>query len=340
MEITELRNETVEWDAFVRSNADGSPFHLIAWKRAVEESFGHKSRYLLARRAGAIEGVLPLFEVRGFPRGRSLVSVPYAVYGGICASTDSARHALLNAASDLAQRRGVSYLELRHRRDQGLGLQPKELYVTFSKEISSNEEENLEAIPRKQRRMVRQGMKHGLRSEVSTDHLDRFYEIYCENLRRLGSPVFPRSLFRAIVAAFDKECQLLTVWDGNRMIAGVLTLFYEDQALPYYGAALYEARELAPNDFMYWELMRYAAAAGYRIFDFGRSRVGTGSHDFKRHWGFEPTPLPYQYVLIRSKSMPNLSPSNPKFQTAVRLWQRMPLALTKLIGPRVVRYLP
>ena len=340
MEVTELRSEMVEWDAFVRSSRDGSPFHLTAWKQVVEETFGHTPHYLVARRGGVMEGALPLFEVRGFPLGRSLVSVPYAVYGGICASTDFARQALLNAASDLAKQRRVSYLELRHRRDQGLGLPTKELYVTFGKEISSNEEENLDAIPRKQRRMVRQGTKHGLRTEVSADHLDRFYEIYAENLRRLGSPVFPRSLFRAIIAAFDKECQLLTIWDRDRMIAGVLTLFYEDQVLPYYGAALYEARELAPNDFMYWELMRYAGAAGYRVFDFGRSRAGTGAYDFKRHWGFEPTPLPYQYVLVRSKSMPNLSPSNPRFQTAVSVWQRLPVALTKLIGPRVVRYLP
>jgi FemAB-related protein (PEP-CTERM system-associated) len=266
--------------------------------------------------------------------------VPYGVYGGISAATDTARVALLEAARGLARRRGAGYLELRHTRDQGLGLPQKSLYVTFQKAISSDENTNLEAIPRKQRRMVRIGAKHGLRTETGAEHLDRFYEIYAENLWRLGSPVFPRALFRALIAAFDKECQLLTIWDGTRMVAGVLTLFYEDRVLPYYGAALRDARDLAPNDFMYWELMRYAAATGFRVFDFGRSRIGTGSYDFKRHWGFEPTPLPYQYALVRSKLIPNLSPSNPKFQRAVRMWQRLPLAVTKLLGPRIVHYLP
>jgi len=338
--IDELGRETAEWDAFVRASTDGSPFHLTAWRQAIERSFGHRPRYLVARRAGTIVGVLPLFEVRSPFGSRALVSIPYAVYGGICADSDDARHALLDAATVLGRRLGAAYVELRHRRDQGLRLPTKTLYVTFTRAISDDEAANARALPGKQRRMTRQGIKHGLRAEIGRDHLDAFYDIYAESVRNLGSPVFPRRLFRALLDAFDKECQILTVWRDDRMLAGVLTLFYEDQVLPYYGGARRDALAYATNDFMYWELMCHAARTGYRIFDFGRSRQGTGAYDFKRHWGFEPAPLPYQYVLLRRRHLPNVSPSNPRLQLAVEAWKRLPLAMTRLIGPALTRYLP
>jgi FemAB-related protein (PEP-CTERM system-associated) len=340
MEIEELGSDGAEWDAFVRASSKGSPFHLLAWKRAVQVAFGHRPHYLMATRGGGVEGVLPLFEVRGLLGGRALISVPYAVYGGICADAPAAREALLAAATERARRLGAKYVELRHRAGQEMALPTKFLYVSFSRPISGSEEENLEAIPRKQRRMTRQGAKHGLRAEIGMQHLDAFYDIYAASVHNLGSPVFPRRLFHALVAEFGKECELLTVWRNDAMLSGVLTLLYEDQALPYYGGALREALPLAVNDFMYWELMCHVARAGFRVFDFGRSREGTGPYNFKRHWGFDPQPLPYQYVLLDGVSMPNMSPSNPKMRFAVQSWRRLPLPITRRLGPFLTRFLP
>lgn len=341
MEIRVLAGETVDWDAFVRSTPGGTPFHLIAWKRAIERTFGHRAHYLMAVRAGGLEGVLPLFEVRGLLGGRGLVSVPYGVYGGICASSDPARGALLAAARDLARRRGADYVELRHRAGQTIdGLPTKSLYVTFSRALGPSDEENLNAIPRKQRRMTRQGAKHGLRAEHGLRHLDAFWDVYAQSVHALGSPVFPLRLFHAIAHEFGKECELLTVWKDQQLLSGVLSLFYEDQVLPYYGGARPDALPYAVNDFMYWELTCHAARAGSRTFDFGRSREGTGAYNFKRHWGFEPVPLPYQYVLSEGSRMPDVSPSNRKLGLAVRAWKRLPLPLTKVVGPRLTRYLP
>ena len=340
MDIRSLTTEVVEWDAFVRSTPGGSPFHLVAWKRAVESTFGHRAHYLMAVRGGAVEGVLPLFEVRGLLGGRGLVSAPYGVYGGICASSTGAREELLGAARNLRSRIGAAYVELRHRAEQRLDLPTKSRYVTFSRRISASDEENLNAIPRKQRRMTRQGVKHGLRAEFGLAHLDAFWGVYARSVHALGSPVFPRRLFRAIAEEFGKECELLTVWKDERMVAGVLSLYYEDQVLPYYGGALGVALPYAVNDFMYWELMCHVAKAGYRTFDFGRSREGTGAYHFKRHWGFEAVSLPYQYVLADGQSMPDLSPSNPRVGLAVRAWKHLPLPVTKIVGPMLTRYLP
>jgi FemAB-related protein (PEP-CTERM system-associated) len=340
MEIEELGSDGAEWDAFVRASSKGSPFHLLAWKRAVQVAFGHRPHYLVATRGGGVEGVLPMFEVRGLLGGRALISVPYAVYGGICADAPAAREALLAAATERARRLGAKYVELRHRAGQEMALPTKSLYMSFSRPISGSEEENLEAIPRKQRRMTRQGAKHGLRAEIGMQHLDAFYDIYASSVHNLGSPVFPRRLFHALVAEFGKECELLTVWRNDAMLSGVLTLLYEDQALPYYGGALREGLPFAVNDFMYWELMCHVARAGFRVFDFGRSREGTGPYNFKRHWGFAPQPLPYQYVLLDGASMPNMSPSNPKMRFAVQSWKRLPLPITRRLGPFLTRFLP
>jgi FemAB-related protein (PEP-CTERM system-associated) len=340
VEVRPLTTETVDWDAFVRSTPGGSPFHLLAWKRAVENTFGHRAHYLMAVHAGGLEGVLPLFEMRGLLGGRGLVSVPYGVYGGICAASPSARSVLVEAAQDLARRKGAAYVELRHRVGQQLDLPTKTLYVTFSRPISSREEDNLNDIPRKQRRMTRQGLKHGLRPEFGVRHLDRFWGIYAHSVHALGSPVFPRRLFHSIAHEFGKECELLTVWKGDTPVSGVLSLFFEDQVLPYYGGALRDSLPLAVNDFMYWELLCHAAKLGCRTFDFGRSREGTGAYHFKRHWGFEAVPLPYQYILQGHSRMPDLNPSNPRMRLAVNAWKRLPLPVTKVIGPRLTRYLP
>jgi FemAB-related protein (PEP-CTERM system-associated) len=340
MEIRSLTTETVDWDAFVRNTPGGSPFHLVAWKRAVERCFRHRPHYLMATRGGGVEGVLPLFEVRSPLSGRGLVSVPYGVYGGICAASAAARSALVEAARSLAGRLGARYVELRHRAGQEVDLPTKSLYVTFARPIARTDEENLNAIPRKQRRMTRQGAKHGLRVELGLAHLDRFWDVYACSVHHLGSPVFPRRLFHSLAQEFGKDCELLTIWKDDQVVAGVLALYHEDQVLPYYGGALPEALAYAVNDFMYWELLRHAAGAGFRTFDFGRSREGTGAYHFKRHWGFEPVPLPYQYILQAGRPMPDLSPSNPKMRLAIRAWKALPIPVTKIIGPRLTAYLP
>jgi FemAB-related protein (PEP-CTERM system-associated) len=338
LEVTRLTTDALEWDAFVRTSEDGSPFHLTAWKRAVETAYGHRAYYLMARRGHRVEGVLPLFEVRGVLGGRALVSVPYGVYGGICSNSPEATKALVDAAADLGRQRRVSYVELRQRRDLGLGLPTKSLYVAFARALSKSEEENAQAIPRKQRRMTRQGARYGLRSTIGRHHLDRVWDIYARSLRNLGSPVFPRRLFQALYDEFDKDCQVLAVWHDERIVAGVVTFFYEDQVLPYYGADLREKHLYGVADFMYWQLMCHAAKAGYRVFDFGRSREGTGSYDFKRHWGFEPVPLPYQYVLLNGGQLPDVSPSNPRLQLVRRIWRKLPLTVTNHVGPFLTRF--
>jgi FemAB-related protein (PEP-CTERM system-associated) len=337
------------WDKYVLAHPAGTFFHDWKWREIISASFGYQPLYLCAEDKGEIQGILPLFLVRSLLFGRSLVAIPLAVYGGVLATTVSAETILLEKAMALGIQHGAKYLELRgnpylasgmstQAADGHTSAKQKDLYVTFVGEIDPVDDVNLSRIPRKQRRMVRQGEKHGLRFGLDNSRLREFYQIYATSVRNLGTPVFGYPYFESIVKTFGDRCKVFLVDFQGKGVAGVLVFFYKDQVLPYYGGALKEYFHLAPSDFMYWELMRYGAANGYKIFDFGRSKRGTGSFDFKRHWGFEPHPLAYLYYPMKGQPIPDTSSLNPKLQWAVRIWRNLPLKLTMALGPRIVRH--
>jgi FemAB-related protein (PEP-CTERM system-associated) len=211
-----------------------------------------------------------------------------------------------------------------------------DLYASFRRPIEPSVERNLKSVPRKQRAMIRKGIANDLQSEIDDD-VDRLYRMYSESVHNLGTPVFSKSYFRILREEFRRLSDIVTVTFNGRPIASVLNFYFRDEVLPFYGGGSGAARALAANDFMYWEVMRMACERGYRVFDFGRSKVGTGSFAFKRNWGFQPTPLVYQYRLAAGCPMPDLNPLSPKFRTLATLWSRLPLAVATRLGPIIVR---
>jgi FemAB-related protein (PEP-CTERM system-associated) len=329
------------WDEYVYRHPSGSLFHLTAWKRVIEKTFRFESRYLLMEERGTIRGVLPLFVVPNFLLGRSLISTPLAVYGGVCADDEQMSSRLRKAACQMAEREGVQYLELREQWPLAEpGFQTKELYVTFDQELPSNVDQLLRGFPRDTRYMIRKGQKNGLRAVVDPQQLDIFYEIYSRSFHQLGTPVFSKCLFRVVLEELGEQSELTTVWHGEKALAAVLTFRYRDWVLPYFGGSLVEGRRFAANNFMYYEVMRRALEGGARHFDFGRSKLGSGSYAFKTQWNMRERRLPYQFFLVRRKSMPNFSPANPKFRLAISLWKSLPFPLTKILGPVMVRAFP
>lgn len=338
--VAHAPQEEAAWDAFVKSSSDGTVFHLIAWKRLVEDVFGHRPHYLYATDATGIRAILPLFEVNGLLSGRVLVSVPYGVYGGLCGADHEARERLMSEARRLVADRRARHVELRQLHGPMPNLPTKSVYVSFRRSISPDPEVNMLAIPGKQRRWVRKGTKNGLEVSWGWEPLDAFYDIFTRNMHRLGSPAFPARAFATIRDYFGDEAALLTVWHEKRLVAGVQVFYFRDQVLPYYAAASHEALHLGVNDFMYWELICQAARDGYRTFDFSRSRIGSGSYEFKRHWGFTPEPLAYQYLFLSGGDIPNLSPSNPRLKLLIETWKRLPVPVTRWLGPVLTKRLP
>jgi FemAB-related protein (PEP-CTERM system-associated) len=326
------------WDDFVVRCPQATFFHRAGWARVIAEGLGHRCHYLLAERSGVVEGILPLAQVRSRLFGHGLVSTPCCVYGGVAALNDAARDALTQTSVQLAEQLRVDALELRNREAVRPQWPTKDLYVTFRRPLHACDEDNLKAIPRKQRAMVRKGIDAGLKSLV-IDDVARFYRIYSESVRNLGTPVFPRRFFAALVSEFHSETELAVIAGKGMDIASVLSFYFRDEVLPYYGGSLPPARSVKGNDFMYWDLMRRASARGVRVFDYGRSKVGTGSYDFKRNWGFVPQPLFYEYHLVRSTAIPEYNPANPKYRRFIAAWKRLPLPIANAVGPLLARNL-
>jgi len=327
------------WDAFVERCPRATFFHLSAWTGTVERVLGHRAHCFLAEDAGGvIRGVLPLAHVSSRLFGNSLISAPFAVYGGIAAETPAAAAALEAAARGLADELQVDWFEFRHRDARDTEAHGSDLYVTFRKPIPGDEEANLKAIPRKQRAMVRKGIQAGLESRIDAD-VDTFYAQYSESVRNLGTPVLPKRWYAALAEAFGERCEVLTVMHEGAPVSSVLSFYFRDEVLPYYGGGGPQARALKANDYMYYALMNHAHGRGARLFDYGRSKQGAGSYAFKKNWGFEPEPLHYEYHLVRATDPPAINPNNPKFKLAISVWQRLPLAVTQMLGPMVARYL-
>jgi len=332
-------SEIPKWDTYVESHPDSTFYHKGGWKNVIEKSFGHKTYFLYAEIEGEIDGVLPLAYVKSTLFGNSLTSLPFCVYGGIVTSSEKSSDLLLEEATKIAKNLNVDYLELRNIEECMKDWPRKSLYVTFRKEIDSDPEKNILSIPRKQRAMVRKGIKAGLKSELDLT-VDRVYQAYSESVRNLGTPVFSKKYFKILKEEFGDDCELLVVTtEQGELVSGVLSFYFRDQVLPYYGGGTAAARSLKGNDFMYWEVMRRSSEKGIRIFDYGRSKTGTGSYSFKKNWGFEPQPLNYEYKLIKAKEMPEINPLNPKYQLFIYAWKKLPLSVSGVIGPILAKSL-
>jgi len=286
---------------------------------------------------GVVTGVLPLVHVKSWLFGSALISTAFCVYGGPLANDADTATALRAAAVAEMEQLRADRVEFRFRQASGAEwLQVANRYATFRRAIDSDADKNLLAIPRKQRAVIRKTVDGGLVAECDAT-VDRLHRVYGESVRNLGSPVFPKHYFQALMDEFGEQAEILTVLDRGSPVASVLSFLFRDEVLPYYGGGTASARSSGANDFMYWQVMRRAGERGYRLFDFGRSKMGTGAYAFKKNWGFAPEPLIYEFKLRNSNLLPDTSSMNPKLQRYVEAWKRLPLPVTNFVGPRLIR---
>lgn len=328
----------LDWDGFVSNHPDASVFHLSAWRQVAPGLFGHRDRSLTQRAAnGAVTAVLPLIEIKSRLFGHALISNAFCVGGGPLAVDDAARSEILAQAEALGRSLSVDYIELRDTpvADNGW-IARDDLYATFARPIDADEEKNLLQIPRKQRAVVRkaQAREFGVTIDRSTEH---FYGLYARTMRDHGTPALPRRFFEKLLSTFGDGAEILTVHHQGRPISSVLSYFFRDAVLPYYTGSHGDARGTGANDMMYWALMRRAVERGYSVFDFGRSKIGTGPYNFKRNWGFEPRAISNQYRLIKSAAPPNLNPTNPRYALFIKAWQSLPLPIANTVSPLLSR---
>ena len=334
-------DDTACWDAFVEQHPHGSPFHRIAWKNCIQRTFGYRPVYLAAFDGERVTGVLPLFLTNSFVAGKTLMSTPFAVYGGILAADPESRDALRDRAAELGRSLQVEYVEFRNAwPEQCVGWAPLRRYVTFTQPLQTTDPEALlQQVPKKTRNMIRKALKTPF--EVRRVRDPRAFErLHSLTLRRLGTPSFPPAHFARLLQEFGDQIDLCEVVHDGRVVAASMSFVFRGEMHIYYAATDPAFNHLATNYRMYFENQLWAARSGCTVFDFGRSKLETGTFDFKRHWDTTLRELPYEILLVRRKELPNFTPINPKFDLAIRVWRRIPLPLTRAIGPWFVRLFP
>ena len=335
-------SDAAEWDAYVAAHPQATPFHSRAWCEAIARATGHRCHLVAARAAtGALTGILPLHHVRSPLFGQALVGSGFAVDGGILADDPAVAATLAEGAAAMAKSFGVPSVELRGGPLPGSGGWAREegVYAGFARDLAADDDAELLAIPRKQRAEVRKALESALTVTTGRDAAERrdHYRIYATSVRNLGTPVFPKALFDAVLDAFGDAADILTVRDADRPVASVLSLYWRGTVMPYWGGGTTDARRLRANELIYFALMRHARAKGCIRFDFGRSKFGTGPFAYKKNWGFEPRPLAYARWLGPGETPRDTNPDSAKYRLRVELWKKLPLWAANRIGPLIAR---
>ncbi|GFO63703.1 FemAB family PEP-CTERM system-associated protein [Geomonas paludis] len=335
------RGDGAEWDRFVASRPGATSYHRYLWKDVVQESFGHAGYYLMARRGGEPVGVLPLIHMKSVLFGNFLVSVPFFNYGGVLAGDPAAVQPLLDEGVKVMARCGAAHLELRHRGEPLPGLATRSHKVTMILDLAEDADSQWRGFTPKLRNQVRKAQKSGLHVvSGGCELLDGFYRVFCRNMRDLGTPVYGRRFFENVLRAPDAQARVVSVLLGKEPVAsGIMTRFRDTVEVPW-ASSVRDYRELCPNNLLYWEAIRLAIGEGAACFDFGRSTPGEGTYRFKKQWGARAVALHWQYLLAPGAHPPELNPANPKFRLAVEGWRRLPVALTRFLGPAIVRNIP
>ncbi|MGH9579076.1 MAG: FemAB family XrtA/PEP-CTERM system-associated protein, partial [Terriglobales bacterium] len=319
-------------------------YHSWRWKRVLEASFGWPTYYWMAEREdGTVCGVLPMVWQKSVWFGSFLTSLPFVNYAGIAAESPDAEQLLAGRAATQARELGVRHVELRHRFSHALGAEwtQRSHRVAVVKTVQPDTEKMWNELPNKVRTDVRKAMKSNLEATAGgAESLDDYYRVFAENMRDLGTPVYSRSFFAEILSTFPQQALVNVIrHEGKAVAASFLFAFRDSLEVPW-SSSLREYLPMQPNMLLYWKNLCLAGEKGYARFDFGRSPVGSGTHRFKMQWGSEESPLPWDYWLPAGASLPELNAQNPKYELAKSVWRRLPLAVTKVLGPRIVRCLP
>lgn len=333
--------EKAEWDHFVAHHPAASSYHAWAWRNVFERAFGHETVYLAARKGSEVVGVVPTVVFRSWLFGRFMVSLPFVNYGGVLASDAEAAQALLVAARREAAARRCAHVELRHTERLYPELPAKQHKVSMRLPLAPSVDAAWNAIDRKARNQVRKAQKSDLDVAAGGRELvDEFYRVFAVNMRDLGTPVYSRAFFDAVLATFPDLTRIFLVRHQGRAVAGAVSLRHRDTIEIPWASSLRSYRASCPNNLLYWTAIEYAVQAGCGTFDFGRSTPGQGTYEFKRQWGAVAEPVFWEYALLEGCALPDKSPANPRFGPAIAVWKRLPVTLTTMVGPTIVRSIP
>lgn len=329
------------WDAYVTNHPHSALYHLYGWRDLITRSFDHETHYWSALdEEGRVVGILPLVRLQSRLFGDFSVSLPYFNYGGVLASSEEARAALLAKAGHYGNEAGLSHVELRHT-SAIENWAVREDKASMVLRLPTSKEELSKRIGSKVRAQVRQAQKHNHTVEIGgADLLDSFYQVFARNMRDLGTPVYSKIFFANILEQWQDRTSLVVVRVSGRPVAAAFLIGYKEMLEIPWASTLRSANAMNMNMLLYWEVLSLAIKQGYDYFDFGRSSVEAGTYQFKKQWGAKPVQHFWHYWLPEGAQLPRLSPDNPKYRLAIACWRKLPLAVTTSVGPHIVKHLP
>ncbi len=330
------------WDSYVLNHPESAFYHMIGWKDVIEQTFGHKTFYLIAKSdQKTVRGILPLVLFKSSIFGCFMVSLPFFNYGGVLADNRDIEKALISEAITIGQKQKAEYIELRHLVNKKLDLRVKTSKVSMILNLPYNSSLLFKSFKSKLRSQIRKPEKEGLYPVIGgIELLDDFYKIFSINMRDLGTPVYYRNFFAKILNNFPDSTRICIVSYRNKPVASGILVSFKDKIEMPWASSLKKYNHLSSNMMLYWNALEYASDNGFKQFDFGRSTPNEGTYKFKEQWGAKPLQLYWHYWLPDTSSLPEINPHNPKYKYAIKIWQHLPLCITNSIGPKIVKNIP
>lgn len=341
MNISFLGYPDVECDEFVRRKPSAKLEHMPAWSYMIQRTFGHRVFYLVARHDDVVQGVLPLTQIRSRLFGNRMISQAFSNYGGLLANDPSVLYMLYNRAIELTIEHGCESIEFRNIKPLPYDLESRADKITMYLQLTSDPDEIWRSFKPKVRNQVRKAEKSNLvATSGGLELLDDFYKVWTVRMRALGTPGYPRRLFRNIFETFPDNTRVFLVRLGELTVAAAFVYSFKGFVQIRWAATLVDYNRLCPNNLLYWSIMKHYCLAGASCFDFGRTTVNSSQHKFKKQWGAIEIPLHYQYWTRPGHKLSLAKPDNPKYEKKVEMWKKLPLWMTRLAGPYISRNLP
>ena len=342
LEVRELTPaDTPLWERYVAESPKATFYHRIEWKKIIEKSFAHRTYYLMAFEGGGVVGILPIVHIRSLLFGSIFCSMPFLNFAGVCGDREDVERALITHAQLILRRSNGDYLELRHLEKSPLDILAKSHKVSMTLELDPDPEVLWKRFSSKHRTTIRRAAKNGLRiKKGNTDLVGEFYEVMCRGWSDLGTPLYNISFFCNILEAMGDSIEIYIVTYQERAIAAAFNGLFKGTVEGMWLSSLPEYSRLQPGYFLYWEMIRQACDAGFKEYHLGRSSVESGGEIFKKKWNAVPKQLYWEYILNRSTEVPELNVQNPRYQMAIRLWRRLPIPVTKVLGPVLAKNIP
>ena len=341
MVVEELnQNEYSQWDEFVEKNDDGTFYHLTGWKELVEKVYRFKSFYLIAKENNKITGILPLFLTKDIFFGKKLISVPFAVTGGVCGESSQAEDILIEKAIELTRKLNVDYLELRQFREQPGNWVMNKNYSMLLLKLNPDTDKLWKNLQQNTRRSVRRAKEKGLEVRLESKNLDEFYELYAQGQRDFGTPIMNYKWLKDLFNNFSDHHTIATVYKDGKPIVSKFIRRFKKKVGTIFSHVLKEYRNLYPHHLLTWEIIENYSKQGYTYFDFGRTLLNTGTYKFKISWGAKPKQLNYHYYLHKAKAIPDTSHGSSKRQGLSKLWKKIPVPIANTLGPIIRRNYP